>query len=64
MSEKGWSVKNVVPNEVHVVPHNDLIEHTPDECTCGPTLEPIKRDDGSYAWLLIHHSIDGREKSE
>jgi len=50
---------------VHVIPVDDLIEHvTSDECPCGPRQEPVGRDDGSTGWLVVHHSLDGREQSE
>ena len=51
---------------VHVYPANDLIEHVTDsdECACGPTSEPVERDDGSTGWLVTHHSLDGREANE
>lgn len=51
---------------VHVIPVNDLIEHetSGDGCACGPTAEPVFRDDGSNGWLITHHSLDGREASE
>ena len=51
---------------VHVLPINDLIEHEDqgDGCACGPSSEPIKRDDGSVGWVITHHSLDGREASE
>jgi hypothetical protein len=53
---------------LHVVPVGDLIEHdtsTRDAaCVCGPTTTPVKNDDGSVGWLLIHHSFDGRELHE
>lgn len=43
----------------------DLVEHElADDCVCGPTAEPVKRDDGSIGWVVIHHSLDGREASE
>lgn len=49
----------------HVIPIGDLIEHdvstTEPDCICGPEVRPVQRDDGSYAWLLVHHSLDGRE---
>lgn len=48
----------------HVVPVNDLIEHDTtgeQDCVCGPDVEPVERDDGSVAWLISHHSLDGRE---
>ena len=53
---------------LHVVPVNDLIDHDtatdePD-CVCGPTVERVKRDGGGDSWLLVHHSLDGREKDE
>lgn len=48
----------------HVAPVNDLIEHEimGDGCICGPNIIPEERDDGSYGWVLVHHSLDGREK--
>lgn len=51
---------------VHTYPVNDLIEHelTGDDCPCGPTTEPVPRDDGSFGWLISHHSLDGREARE
>lgn len=50
----------------HVFPLGDLIEHQTDsdECPCGPDPEPVERDDGSMGWLLVHHSLDGREANE
>lgn len=51
---------------VHTYPVNDLIEHDTDgdDCACGPTLEPVFRDDGSNGWHVLHHSLDGREAHE
>jgi hypothetical protein len=52
---------------VHVVPVGDVVGHDVehgDECLCGPTVEPVMRDDGSCGWLYIHHALDGREFSE
>lgn len=50
----------------HVYPIRDHIEHITegDECPCGPTPEPVKREDGSVAWIVVHHSLDGREATE
>jgi len=31
---------------------------------CGPTVEPVVRDDGSMGWLIVHHSLDGREQHQ
>lgn len=52
---------------VHVFPVGDLIEHDTDHgeaCICGPSVEAVFRDDGSNGWLLVHHSLDGREADE
>lgn len=52
---------------VHTIPVNDLIEHLTDEgtdCPCGPTTEPVVRDDGSMGWSVGHRSLDGREHNE
>jgi len=50
---------------LHVRPVGDLIEHdtatSEPDCPCGPTVRPEKRDDGSVGWLIVHHSLDGRE---
>ena len=50
----------------HVYPVNDLTEHDTDsagECICGPDAELVKTQQGD-AWLYVHHSLDGREKTE
>ncbi len=51
---------------VHVHPVGDVVEHDTngDGCVCGPTTEPVFREDGSTGWLIVHHSLDGRERSE
>ncbi|WP_393075240.1 hypothetical protein [Streptomyces sp. LN704] len=52
--------------DLHVTPIDDVIEHDTSadtECVCGPTDQPVPRDDGSVGWLAIHHSLDGRERS-
>jgi hypothetical protein len=51
---------------VHVFPVNDLVQHDTDGdgCACGPRSEPVKRDDGSIGWVVVHHSLDGREANE
>jgi hypothetical protein len=49
----------------HIVPVHDLIEHeTSDACVCGPTSNPVRRADGSYGWVVVHNSLDGREHRE
>jgi hypothetical protein len=51
---------------VHVLPVGDLIEHEDEgtDCVCAPTVEPVPDDDGSMGWLIVHHSLDGREHAE
>lgn len=51
---------------IHVYPDADLIDHDTngDDCVCGPRADPVERDDGSIGWVLVHHSLDGREQHE
>lgn len=50
---------------VHVIPVNDLVDHeADDDCICGPAADPVKRGDGSIGWVMLHHSLDGREYRE
>ena len=51
---------------IHVYPLADLIEHDTagDGCVCGPETIPVERDDGSFGWVISHHSLDGREHYE
>ncbi|MDF3308731.1 hypothetical protein P3H15_27310 [Rhodococcus sp. T2V] len=51
-------------NDVHVTPDDDLVDHLTEDCPCGVTTEPIPGPDGSIAWLVTHHSLDGRELHE
>ena len=53
-------------DHVHVLPVNDLIVHDQegDNCPCGPNVEPVEREDGSFGWLYVHHALDGREFNE
>lgn len=60
----GWIVYTV-NDDAHFVPASDVVEHTlTDECICGPRSEAIRRADGSFGWIAVHNSIDGREFSE
>lgn len=53
---------------LHAHPQNDLIAHdtaTGDaDCPCGPSIRPIEQEDGGVGWLIVHHSLDGREQTE
>ena len=45
-------------NALHVMPVGDHVGHVPDDdCVCGPTLEPVERQDGSIGWLHVHHPL-------
>ncbi len=59
-----WRVDPGPADDVQVVPVADLIDHLDDGCPCGPSTEPVERDDGSVGWLVVHHSLDGRELAE
>jgi hypothetical protein len=50
---------------MHVRPLADLVEHElTEDCPCGPRPEAVINDDGSMGWLIVHHSLDGREQNE
>jgi hypothetical protein len=50
---------------LHVMPVGDAIEHqAAEDCACGPHAEVVKRGDGSVGWVVVHHSLDGREQAE
>lgn len=50
----GWEL------ESHVRPIDDLIEHEFEaDCVCGPTI-----DENDNGIIVIHHSLDGRERYE
>lgn len=52
----------------HVVPVNDLVEHDTNtseaDCICGPEIEAVETDQGGINWMIVHHSLDGREHRE
>lgn len=50
---------------VHVIPLDDLVEHQAlESCVCGPAYELVQGEDGDSGWLIVHHSLDGREQDE
>ncbi len=52
---------------IHVVPVNDLIEHSDDDCVCGPDYEYVNPETGETypsGPVVVHHSLDGRETEE
>jgi hypothetical protein len=56
-----------VTTMLHVTPIGDLVDHDTStaepDCACGPEVRPVDHDDGSIGWLLVHHSLDGREQA-
>lgn len=48
---------------LHVTPVGDLTAHDTDggDCPCGPRIDPVQREDGSMGWVIVHHSLDGRD---
>jgi hypothetical protein len=43
---------------VHVYPVGDAVAHVlTEDCVCGPAIEPVEREDGSYGWLITHHGL-------
>lgn len=60
-----WTRISGMANGPHIVPVDDLVDHVTDSgCVCGPTREYVKQDTGVKMWIVIHHSLDGREKDE
>ena len=55
----------VSDGDYHVYPVNDLIEHETDggDCACGPTTEPVEREDGSIGYVVTHHSLGGSSET-
>lgn len=51
---------------LHVTPQRDRIGHDTStaepDCMCGPETRPVTQENGSVGWLLVHHSLDGREQ--
>ena len=47
-------------NDVHVVPLNDILEHSNDsDCWCDPEVNIVGAD-----LVIVHNSFDGREERE
>ena len=56
----GWTCRQDDNGNVAVWPIEDLVDHEPYGCVCGPTPQPVRRDDGSTGWVVTHHALDGR----
>lgn len=65
MFRKYWLTIELEDDSIHVVPMRDDITHEQsDECVCGPRNEAHAQPDGSVRFVVIHHSLDGRESRE
>lgn len=51
---------------LHITPLRDLVDHDTStaepDCACGPEVRPVVHEGGATGWLLVHHSLDGREQ--
>ena len=48
-------------DELHTYPLNDTMDHIlTEDCSCKPTTQPVKREDGSVGWQVIHNAKDER----
>lgn len=58
-----WGIyRSCDDTERHVIPNEDLVEHTLDEdCVCGPSCEMVHTTTGDQGWLYVHSALDGRE---
>lgn len=61
MNRDAWDALGA--DVLHITPTDDLIAHDTSgerECVCGPRHQLERTDDGDR-WLVVHHSLDGRE---
>jgi hypothetical protein len=56
-----WENVRNGPDDVHVYPKQDIIDHEWESCACMPFVEAIPREDGSFGWLITHNAWDGRK---
>lgn len=64
MVDYGWNVStDFEPPNVHVLPENDIYEHEPKGCLCGPEHQRVTEEDGTVSVVVVHMSLDGREVS-
>jgi hypothetical protein len=61
MTPRDWGVMLEQRREDHVIPRDDLVEHTISEtCVCGPELVTVDAAGGPCRHVT-HRSLDGRE---
>lgn len=60
--QRRWVAFYAEDETIQVIPLYDRITHDEnDDCICGPHTDAVPREDGTYGWLVTHHSLDGRE---
>lgn len=59
-----WPRRQRTNQPMHVMPVGDEIVHVFRGCLCGPSVEEVTRADGAVGHVVVHHSLDGREKYE
>lgn len=58
----GWEVYRTEGQEMHVVPVDDLMTHTFEDCACGaPVTGSTEDEDGCLWWRHTHNAWDGRD---
>lgn len=50
-------------HEMHIIPVSDLMVHEERDCVCGPGALERDTDSGKRVTVVVHHSLDGRERS-
>lgn len=62
----GWLVDcDGPPDTVHVIPVADELDHErAPSCPCLPQVAPVQRETGGLGALVVHDSLDGRERQE
>lgn len=65
MAAPRWAYHVAGDHPFHIWPLEDIVEHDHEDhdggCVCGPTVEPVKCEDGSVGWIIAHHALDGRK---
>lgn len=52
----------MIPMNIQIVPAEDLIEHTDDDCVCGPEIRPHVREDGSIEFATLHWELGAKRR--
>jgi hypothetical protein len=61
---RGWLVVSLSDRNSHILPVDDGWYHLPDDCDCGPSYDLVQHEAAPDSWVVVHHSLDGREQYE